>query len=74
MEFHQQFASVDMFNNNIHAFKKLVSSGANLLALQNGKDLLDASKFANKVASISVSKKGAAASMPFLKDIPDLNY
>ncbi len=40
----------------------------------NGKDLLTASKLANKAASISVTKKGAAASMPFLKDIPDLYY
>ena len=48
--------------------------GAMSYGILNGKDLLAASKFANKVASISVSKKGAAASMPFLKDIPDLNY
>ena len=48
--------------------------GAMSYGILNGKDLLSASKFANKVASISVSKKGAAASMPFLKDIPDLNY
>ena len=48
--------------------------GAMSYGILNGKDLLSASKFANKVASISVTKKGAAASMPFLKDIPDLNY
>ena len=48
--------------------------GAMSYGILNGKDLLAASKFANKVASISVTKKGAAASMPFLKDIPDLNY
>ncbi len=48
--------------------------GAMSYGILNGKDLLAASKFANKVASISVSKKGAAASMPFLKEIPDLNY
>ena len=48
--------------------------GAMSYGILNGKDLLAASKFANKVASISVSKKGAAASMPFLKDIPDINY
>ena len=48
--------------------------GAMSYGILNGKDLLAASKFANKVASISVTQKGAAASMPFLKDIPDLNY
>ena len=48
--------------------------GAMSYGILNGKDLLSASKFANKVASISVTQKGAAASMPFLKDIPDLNY
>ena len=48
--------------------------GAMSYGILNGNDLLSASKFANKVASISVTKKGAAASMPFLKDIPDLNY
>ena len=48
--------------------------GAMSYGILNGKDLLSASKFANKVASISLTKKGAAASMPFLKDIPDLNY
>ena len=48
--------------------------GAMSYGILNGKDLLAASKFANKVARISVTKKGAAASMPFLKDIPDLNY
>ena len=47
--------------------------GAMSYGILNGKDLLSASKFANKVASISVTKKGAAASMPFLKDIADLN-
>ena len=46
--------------------------GALGYGILNGKDLLTASKFANKAASISVTKKGAAASMPFLKDIPDL--
>ena len=48
--------------------------GAMSYGILNGKDLLAASKFANKVASISVTQKGAAASMPFLKDIPELNY
>ena len=46
--------------------------GALGYGILNGKDLLTASKLANKAASISVTKKGAAASMPFLKDIPDL--
>ena len=48
--------------------------GAISYGILNGKDLLAASKLANKAASISVTKKGAAASMPFLEDIPDLNY
>ena len=46
--------------------------GALSYGILNGKDLLAASKLANKVASISVTKKGAASSMPFLKDISDL--
>ena len=46
--------------------------GALGYGILNGKDLLTASKLANKAASISVTKKGAAASMPFLKDIPDI--
>ena len=48
--------------------------GALGYGILNGKDLLTASKLANKAASVSVTKKGAAASMPFLKDIHDLNY
>ena len=48
--------------------------GALGYGILNGKDLLTASKLANKAASISVIKKGAAASMPFLKDIPDLYH
>ena len=48
--------------------------GALGYGILNGKDLLTASKLANKAASISVTKKGAAASMPFLKDIPDLYH
>ena len=45
--------------------------GALGFGILNGKDLLTASKLANKAASVSVTKKGAAASMPFLKDLPD---
>lgn len=46
-----------------------VFNGALLVAISEGKDLPDAMIFANKAASISVTRMGAQASAPFRKEI-----
>ncbi len=44
-------------------------NGAFAVGLSNGLENKDALVFANKVAGISTTKLGAAASMPLLKDV-----
>lgn len=44
-------------------------NGALVVALAENKSIIEAVKFANKAASISVTKIGAQASIPFRKDI-----
>jgi ribokinase len=46
-----------------------VFNGALLVAISEGKDLPDAMIFANKAASISVTRMGAQASAPYRKEI-----
>ncbi|MCK5470902.1 MAG: ribokinase, partial [Cyclobacteriaceae bacterium] len=43
--------------------------GALMVALAENKSIIDAVKFANKAASMSVTKMGAQASIPYRKDI-----
>lgn len=44
-------------------------NGALCVALSEGKDLITATRFANKAAAISVTRMGAQASAPFRKEI-----
>ncbi len=44
-------------------------NGALMVALAENKSIIDAVKFANKAASMSVTKMGAQASIPYRKDI-----
>ena len=46
-------------------------NGALAAALSKGMDWQEAVSFANKAAALSVTKQGAQASVPFLKDIQD---
>ena len=43
--------------------------GALSYSLLNGKSLKDSCEFANKAAAISVTKKGAATSMPKIEEV-----
>ena len=47
-------------------------NGALTIGLANNLEIKDALNFANKIAGISTTKLGAAASMPFTKDL--VNY
>jgi ribokinase len=46
-----------------------VFNGALAVAISEGKDIVDAVSFANKAASISVTRLGAQASAPYRKEI-----
>jgi ribokinase len=47
-----------------------VFNGALAVAISEGKDLKEAVVFANKAASIAVTRMGAQASAPFRNEIP----
>lgn len=49
-------------------------NGGLVTSLAEGKDLLEAAKFANVVAGLSVTKIGTAAAMPSRKEIDDYIY
>ncbi len=46
-------------------------NGALVVALSDGKDILEATAFACKAAAISVTRNGAQASIPFKKEVED---
>ena len=46
-------------------------NGGLAAALAEGKELMDAAKFANVVGALSVTKMGTAPAMPYRKDIDE---